>query len=73
MNLNSYPLKLQHPLLANISFTTLEQIVRWDQKRRFQLIYQPMALSPCSENWWLRVRKGHNEVRYQGYSEPFAV
>lgn len=49
--------------MANISFKTLDDIVRWDKKRRFQLIYKPMTLSPCSEGWWMRVRRGTSEVR----------
>ncbi|KAF6743014.1 hypothetical protein DFP72DRAFT_1080994 [Ephemerocybe angulata] len=50
---------LQHPAMSNLSFPVLDDIICWDKRRRFELLYRPIVASPAAEDWWIRLREGY--------------
>lgn len=49
--------------MENSGFVSLDQVIRWDSYRHFELLYRPKVAEPVTEDWWLRLRKGQVQVR----------
>ncbi|KAK2465468.1 hypothetical protein APHAL10511_002360 [Amanita phalloides] len=55
---------LHHPKLRGVTFLTLEEIVKQDQKQRFHLLHEPSSTETGTSShlgsWWIRANQGHS-------------
>ncbi|KIJ65199.1 hypothetical protein HYDPIDRAFT_111098 [Hydnomerulius pinastri MD-312] len=52
---------LSNPMLRDVTFLDLQEIVKRDQKSRYNLLFEPQTSeSSGSDVWWIRANQGHS-------------
>ena len=57
--------KLRHPMLHGVTFLTLEDIIKRDERQTFHLLHDPRhldfpATSSQEGSWWIRANRGRS-------------